>query len=413
MAVKVRERPDGSGVYWVFIDYKGQRKAKKVGKNKKLAMEIARKIEAKLTLGDLSLLEKEETESQDFETYATYWLEDYIKPLRRQSTYERYGDLLKRHVFPKIGKRPIAEIKRAEIRNLIVSKKKAKLSRSMICLIRDVISGPMGYAVDEELIPGNPVTGILKRLQLERDKRITVEPMNEQEVELFLGTCFRHYREHWEFFLCAFRTGMRLGELLGLKWSDIDWNQKFIRVQRSYKRGRFDKTKTGKARRVDMSDQLAAGLNQLLTARKKEALKAGLSEPVETVFHRDGKPIEQNHIRRVYKRVLVKAGIREMRLHDIRHTFASLLLSRGESPVYVKEQLGHSSIKITVDIYGHLIPSSNRGAVNRLDSPPPSATIRNLSATTKKTKAITHKDYGSFFSVVPKGRLELPQGNPY
>ena len=59
------------------------------------------------------------------------------------------------------------------------------------------------------------------------------------------------------------------------------------------------------------------------------------------------KPIEQNHIRRVYKRVLVKAGIREMRLHDIRHTFASLLLSQGESPVYVKEQLGHSSIKMT------------------------------------------------------------------
>ena len=69
-----------------------------------------------------------------------------------------------------------------------------------------------------------------------------------------------------------------------------------------------------------------------------------------------------------------QAGIREMRLHDIRHTYASLLLSRGESPVYVKEQLGHSSIQMTVDIYGHLIPSSNRGAVNQLDSPQPSAT---------------------------------------
>ena len=63
-----------------------------------------------------------------------------------------------------------------------------------------------------------------------------------------------------------------------------------------------------------------------------------------------------------------------MRLHDIRHTYASLLLSRGESAVYVKEQLGHSSIQMTVDIYGHLIPSSNRGAVNQLDSPQPSAT---------------------------------------
>ncbi|HSQ85753.1 MAG TPA: site-specific integrase, partial [Desulfobacterales bacterium] len=74
-------------------------------------------------------------------------------------------------------------------------------------------------------------------------------------------------------------------------------------------------------------------------------------------------------VRNVWKRLLKKAGIREMRLHDIRHTFASLLLSNGESPVYVKEQLGHSSIQITVDIYGHLIPSSNRGAVNQLDNP--------------------------------------------
>jgi len=87
-----------------------------------------------------------------------------------------------------------------------------------------------------------------------------------------------------------------------------------------------------------------------------------------------GNPIEQNHIRRIFKRVLTKAGIREIRIHDIRHTYASLLLSQDEIPVYVKEQLGHQSIYITVDIYGHLIPSSNRAAVNRLDSPQPSAT---------------------------------------
>ena len=173
-------------------------------------------------------------------------------------------------MFPVIGKKPINLIKRAEIRDLFLQKRKEKLGRSMICLIRDVISGPMGYAVDEELLPGNPVSGILKRLQLEREKRIKIEPMNEQEVELFLDTCFTYFRKQWEFFLCAFRTGMRLGELLGLKWGDIDWNQKFIRVERSYKRGRFEKTKNGKVRRVDMSDQLISALRQLLTTRKKE-----------------------------------------------------------------------------------------------------------------------------------------------
>jgi integrase len=256
MGVKVRERPEGSGVYWVMIDHQGKRKSKKIGKDKTTANKIAKKIEAKLVLGDMEMLEVKPTKQPSFEEYAKCWLEDYIKPLRRPSTHERYRDILERHVFPTLGKKPIDEIKRFEIRNLILKKNKAGLSKSMICLIRDVISGTMGYAVEDEIIPGNPVSGILKRLKLERDKQITVEPMTEQEVQLFLDTCYQHFREHAEFFLCAFRTGMRLGELLGLKWGDIDWNQKFIRVERSYKRGRIDKTKTGKVRRVDMSDQL-------------------------------------------------------------------------------------------------------------------------------------------------------------
>ncbi|MEN6440579.1 MAG: site-specific integrase, partial [Syntrophobacter sp.] len=88
----------------------------------------------------------------------------------------------------------------------------------------------------------------------------------------------------------------------------------------------------------------------------------------ENIFQRNGKMIEQNFIRKVFKRILTKAGLREIRLHDCRHTFASLLLTDGASPVYVKEQLGHTSIQMTVDIYGHLIPSANRQAVNRLDS---------------------------------------------
>ena len=369
MSVKVREKPKGSGDWWIFIDHQGKRKSKKIGKHEELAHEVAEKINAKLVLSEFDLQKPEEKKSPIFKDYSHMWLDDYIKPLRRESTYERYTHILKKHVYPTFGKIPIDQIKRKDIRNLLLKANKKGLSRSMICLIRDVISGPMGYAVDEEIIDANPVTGILKRLKLERDKRISIEPMTQQEVDLVLETCETNFKEFYPFFLCAFRTGMRLGEMLGLYWEDIDWHGKFIRVERSFRKGTVDKPKNGKSRRVDMSDQLIFVLRKLYTQRKMEGLKAGKGEPVEIVFHRNADYMSQNSIRNIWKRILKKAGFRNMRLHDIRHTFASLLLSNGESPVYVKEQLGHSSIQITVDIYGHLIPSSNRGAVNQLDNP--------------------------------------------
>lgn len=368
MAVKVRERPKGSGEWWIFIDHQGTRKAKKIGKDKKLAQEAAKKIAAKLALGDMGIME-DRPPAPTFKEYAETWLHGYIKRLRRQSTYECYRSVLRLHVYPTLGNRPIDKITRSEIRELLLRLYGRGLSRGSICLIRDVIGGPLSFAFDEELIPTNPASGITKKLQLQRDKKIEIEPLNGDEVALFLDTCSAH-SEHYPFFLCALRTGMRLGELLGLQWGDVDWNGKFIRVSRSYKLGRLTSTKTGKARRVDMSNQLLETLKALLVDRKREALASGAGEIIATIFHRDGKPMEQNQIRRVFKRLLVKAGLREIRLHDTRHTFASLLLSDGASPVYVKEQLGHSSIQMTVDIYGHLIPSSNRERVNRLDSQP-------------------------------------------
>jgi integrase len=304
-----------------------------------------------------------------FKDYADIWLHTYVKALRRESTYIRYRDILKSHVYPVLGAKRIDEIRRSEIRDLVLKLHAGGLSRSSVCLARDVLSGPFSYAVDEEIIQINPAVGIVKKLQLDRDRSSAIEPLTREEVQLFLDTCLKHCLSFYPFFLCAFRTGMRLGELLGLQWGDIDWQGKFIRVSRSYKTGKTSPTKTGKFRRVDMSDQLAEVLKSLLTQRKREALETG-KPLVEAVFHKDRKPMEQNFARTVFKRVLAKAGIREIRVHDTRHTFASILLSDGASPVYVKEQLGHTSIQMTVDIYGHLIPSSNRESVNRLDTQP-------------------------------------------
>jgi len=144
--------------------------------------------------------------------------------------------------------------------------------------------------------------------------------------------------------------------------------------------GHVTTPKNGRTRRVDMSAQLAETLKALLTARKAEGLRKGWGRGPEWVFcNEDGGPLDGDNLRhRVFYRVLARAGLRRIRFHDLRHTFASLLIAQGESLAYVRDQLGHASIQLTVDTYGHLIPGANRQAVDRLDDAPG----RNPDATT-------------------------------
>ena len=403
--VKVREKIKGSGEWWIFVNHCGKRKSKKVGTDKKTAFKTAKIIEAKLVLGDMQIEGKNNKANPLFMEYAYMWLNDYIKGMLRQSTFERYKEILKRHVYPALGNRAINEISRGEIRNLLLKSHNKGLSKNTILLIYTCINGPLSYALDEEIIASNPATGITKRLNLKRNKE-PVKPMTWDEANLFLETCQKHFPKHFVFFLCALRTGMRLGELLALQWGDVDWNSFFIEVKRSYKRGLTGLTKTGKIRRVDMSEQLMTNLKMLYKKRQKEALQSvGREDVIETIFHRNGKPMEQNYIRRIFKRILKKAGLRDMKLHNTRHTFASQLLSSGVSPVYVKEQLGHSSIQMTVDIYGRLIPSNNRDAVNHLDTH--QTTPYTHSAKNKKAQPSEITPLSN--CMVPKPRLELGQ----
>ncbi len=160
--------------------------------------------------------------------------------------------------------------------------------------------------------------------------------------------------------------GAGQGELIGLQWGDIDWSGNFIEVRRANWNGHVSTPKSGRGRRVDLSDALARILADHCRAAAAEVLKEGQPMPEWVFTSIEGTALDAANLRKVFARALKKAGLRQIRFHDLRHTFASWLLGNGESPVYVKEQLGHSSIQITVDTYGHLIPGANREAVNRL-----------------------------------------------
>jgi integrase len=177
--------------------------------------------------------------------------------------------------------------------------------------------------------------------------------------------------------LCALRTGLRLGELLALQWGDIDWNGGFLVVRRNIVKGIETSPKSHQRRRVDLSAQLSTTLLEWRRAQRARWLTKGRELPRWVFPSLQGTAGEERNVRHVFTRILERAKLRQVRIHDLRHTFASLLLQQGESVVYVKEQLGHASIQITMDTYGHLILGANRAAVDRLDdetSAQPSAT---------------------------------------
>jgi integrase len=201
------------------------------------------------------------------------------------------------------------------------------------------------------------------------EPRREIHPLTREDAQKFLSSIQLHQPDYYAFFLCGLRTGLRLGELLALQWGDLDFTNRFIEVQRNLVSGKLTTPKNSNRRRVDMSAHLAETLERRLVAAKAAVLKAGKSEPPAWVFtNRDGEPLDGDNLRRrVFQPALTKAKLRQVRIHDLRHTFASLLIQQGESLAYVRDQLGHSSIQVTVDIYGHLVPGSNRAAVDRLD----------------------------------------------
>lgn len=368
MGVKVREKPAGSGVWWLFIDHNGQRKAKKVGTDRRLALDAAKKIEAKLTLKEFSINE-EKPVIPTYGDYAKLWLDTQIKPFRKPTTYERYHGLHRDYILPRFGKTSIDEIKRKDVRGFLSDLLQTKLSHRSVEFIKDVFSGPFNLAIDEEVIPANPCTGVLKRLGVRSDRSGTADVYDREEVAAFLETAEHEEPAFYPLFLTLFRTGVRLGEALALTWKEIDWRGSFFMVKQSFRRGRIDTPKTGKTRRVDMTDQLRETLKAYRVTKQKESMAKGIPASDYVFSERTGQPISQNTLRHAFKRTSRKAGLREIRVHDSRHSYASILISEGTPIAYVKEQLGHASIQMTVDRYAHWIPSGNH-MVNILDSQP-------------------------------------------
>jgi integrase len=379
MGVKIRQ---WKGAWWIFVNHKGLRKAKRVGvgePGKKAAKLAVQQIQARLTLGQSAF----STDKARFtiDDYAERFLQ-HIEQTRKHTTYAGYKKMLNRDILPVLHGLDLQDVTREKVKALAMGCLQKGQSPKTVQNIMRCLSSLFGHAVEDEMVAVNPALKPGKFLP-KVTKRHKITPLTRAEVAQLLEIARAKLPRYYPLFLCAVRTGLRMGELLALQWSDIDWQGRFIEVRRNYTHWQVTTPKSGESRRVDMSRELMHTLRDLHTERQIEAAARGWNETPAWVFCSEvGGLLHPHNIRdRVFYGLLTKAGLRKVRFHDLRHTFASLLLQNGESPVYVKEQMGHSSIQITVDLYGHLIPGGNKQAVDRLDTPVDKSLLEAKSAT--------------------------------
>jgi integrase len=379
MSVKIRKR---KGAWWIFITYHGRRKAKRIG-SREAAERVKRELEARLALGDFGVFDSKKSAS--FADYGKQWLEVHARAHCKTSTYERYEQVFRVHLLPRFGTIPVDRITREDLKRFLsglATSKKYGLGtlRNILATVRAIL----GQAFEDGLLASNPASR-LGKYAFGGARRRPVEFLARAEADAFLAAARAHAPERYPMFLTALRTGLRLGELIALRWDDIQFGDspddphRFILVQRNYSRGEFTTPKNHKARRVDMSREVRRVLLELRDAMAMKAFERGEEEIPRLVFPSTaGGPLDGvNVYHRAFLPCLDAAGLRRVTFHALRHSYASHLIQAGANLAYVKEQMGHSSIQVTVDTYGHLIAGADIAWADKLDaatSPQPSAT---------------------------------------
>ena len=222
MGVKIRKR---CGKWYIFIDYHGRRKAKCVGTNRQVAEQVRRQVEAKLALGDFGVFEEADSQLPSFETYAEKWLKQTAQVQCKPSTVIGYRRIVKLRLYPRFGDVPLDQITREQIKDFLGELAlQGKLSRNTLrntlCTIRVILN----HAVEDGLIVRNPATGLGRFTKSEKPKFQAVA-LTREEAEHFLEAAQEVEPEFYPLFLTALRAGLWRGELVALRFGDIQFGE--------------------------------------------------------------------------------------------------------------------------------------------------------------------------------------------
>ncbi len=304
--------------------------------------------------------------------YLERWLTDCVRDTVKESTYSSYTRLAEKHAIPALKRTKLKTFNAAHVRTLFREKLDSGLSARTVQYLRFVLRKAMDQAVSDGLIPRNPVLAV-KSPQVRREE---TKPLSQSEARTFLQAVSESEDRLEALYILAVHCGLRQGEMFGLKWEDVDLDARTLQVRRTLARVEdgqpvFTTPKTTKSRR---QVRLTTGAMFALKVHRKQQLEqqmeyAGIWEDHGLVFTSEiGTPLNRHNVaQRSFKPLLKRAGLRDIRFHDLRHTCATLLLSRGQHPKFVQELLGHSTIAITLDTYSHVLPGMGDGLADAMD----------------------------------------------
>jgi integrase len=287
----------------------------------------------------------------------------------RQRTFERYESIVRVHLLPALGQIKLKTLTAAHLRGLYRSKLNAGLAPRTVLHVHRTLSKALKQAVSDGLISRNAAVSV----KPPQPRREEIRPLNREQVRALLEAASGDHME--ALYIVAVTTGLRRGELQGLKWDDLDLEAGMLQVRRTLSEPKggyiFEAPKSGKGRNVRLTRKATAALREHRKRQLEDRMqKAGLWQEQGLVFPSSiGTPTLGGNLNRAFKATLQRAGLPKCtRFHDLRHTCATLLLRQGVNPKFVQELLGHANISLTLNVYSHVLPDMGDAAASAMDA---------------------------------------------
>ncbi len=303
-----------------------------------------------------------------FGDYLDLWLSDCVRGTVRESTFSRDKYLVTNHIKPSVGRVKLKNVNALHLQSLYRERIDSGLSGSTVQKIHHVIHKALSQAVRWSLIPRNPADDVQAPTPAPKE----IHPLSAHEARRLLEAARDDRLE--ALYVLAVHTGMRRGELLGLKWEDVDLDNFMVRVRRTITRKGtgyvLGEPKTKKSRRtVRLTARAVDALRSHRARQAQEKLRAGsLYSDQGLIFAGEGGGLinPSNLRQRSFMPLLERAGLSQITFHDLRHTCASLLFQKNVHPKFVQELLGHASVAITLDTYSHVLPGMGGEAADAM-----------------------------------------------